>query len=111
AGRHGVVRVETVRMAVKRARGPAGWALLAALLAAEGHARAHPELSAAGTNRYVTTAVVGGRLEIADAWLEGALSAVEERRRLDADRDGRISDGELARAQAAAAAEAPYLTV
>jgi hypothetical protein len=74
-------------------------------------ARAHPEASAAGTSRYVTAAVAGGRIEISDAWLLGTLPAAEERRRLDADGDGTISAAEQARAEAAAAAEPPALAV
>jgi hypothetical protein len=74
-------------------------------------AMAHPELSALGTNRYVTAAVFGGRVDVADALLEGTLVSGEERRRLDADGDGRISDGELRAGEARLRAEGAAVTV
>jgi hypothetical protein len=79
-------------MTVKRPRGLAVLALICA--SGGGSASAHPELSALGTNRYVTAAVFDGRVDVTDAWLEGALASGAERRRLDADGDGRISEAE-----------------
>jgi hypothetical protein len=74
-------------------------------------AHAHPEVSAAGSNRYVTAAVAGGRVELADTWLLGTLAAVEERRRLDSDGDGQLSREEIEHAQAARGAEPPAVRV
>ncbi|HSZ83466.1 MAG TPA: hypothetical protein VLA14_14350 [Polyangia bacterium] len=83
----------------------------AAALATPSATRAHPEFSALGTNRYVTVAVFDGRVDVTDARLEGTLASGEERRRLDADGDGRISDAELAAGQERMRAEGPPVTV
>jgi hypothetical protein len=80
-------------------------------LAGGSRAAAHPEFSALGTNRYVTAAVFDGRVDVTDALLEGTLASGEERRRLDTDGDGRISDAELRTAEGRMGAEAPALTV
>ena len=94
--------------------------LLPALLVAAGFASAalagaravaHPEFSALGANRYVTAAIFDGRVDVTDALLEGTLASGEERRRLDADGDGRISDAELRAGQERLGAEGPALTV
>jgi hypothetical protein len=102
-------------MTVKRRRRPGapGAALVvgALLLASAGAAGAHPEFSALGTNRYVTAAVFDGRVDVTDAWLEGTLASGEERRRLDADGDGRISDAELAAGQERLRAQGPTVTI
>jgi hypothetical protein len=82
-----------------------------ATLAVAGAARAHPEFSALGTNRYVTVAVFDGRVDVTDARLEGTLASGEERRKLDADGDGRISDAELAAGQERMRAEGPPVSV
>jgi hypothetical protein len=86
-------------------------ALAGAALAAAGRAAAHPEFSALGTNRYITAAIFDGRVDVTDALLEGTLASGEERKRLDADGDGRISDAELGAAQDRLRAEAPSLTI
>jgi hypothetical protein len=83
----------------------------AATLVAGGAARAHPEFSALGTNRYVTVAVFDGRVDVTDARLEGTLASGEERRQLDADGDGRISDVELAAGEERMRAEGPPVAV
>jgi hypothetical protein len=89
----------------------AGALLASAALAAGGRAAAHPEFSALGTNRYVTAVVFLGRVDVADALLEGTLASGEERRRLDADGDGQISDAELRAGEERDRAEAPALAV
>lgn len=116
------MRVETHRMTVKgRARRPgdrlpaasglaAGVAFLT-LIAGAGRAEAHPEFSALGTNRYITAAIFDGRVEVTDALLEGTLVSGEERRRLDADGDGRISDAELRAGEERLRAEGAAVTV
>jgi hypothetical protein len=99
-------------MTVKlRARGAARLLLAAAALAPAGRAAAHPEFSALGTNRYVTAAVFEGRVDVTDALLEGTLASGEERKRLDADGDGRITEAELRAAEDRLRAEGPALTV
>jgi hypothetical protein len=101
-------------MTVKRRRSRGARAAAAALLALLGAARAagaHPEFSALGTNRYVTAAVFDGRVDVTDALLEGTLASGEERRRLDADGDGRISAAELVAGQERLRAEGPALGV
>jgi hypothetical protein len=74
-------------------------------------ARAHPEFSALGTNRYVTAAIFDGRVDVTDALLEGTLVSGEERRRLDADGDGLISDAELRAGEERLRAEGPTVMV
>jgi hypothetical protein len=74
-------------------------------------ARAHPELSALGTNRTVTAAVLDGRVDVTDVLLEGLLPGGDERRRFDTDGDGRISLGELTAARERLSAEAMAVTV
>jgi hypothetical protein len=99
-------------MTVKRRwLGGARFAAALTVLAAAGAARAHPELSALGTNRYVTVAVFDGRVDVTDARLEGTLASGEERRKLDADGDGRISDAELAAGEERLRAEGPPVAV
>jgi hypothetical protein len=103
------------RRPARAARAVAVGAMLApvvgAMLAGGARAWAHPEFSALGTNRYVTAAVFAGRVDVTDALLEGTLASGEERRRLDADGDGRISDAEVVAAQDRLRAEAPTLLV
>jgi hypothetical protein len=89
---------------------PALWVLVLGALQSK-QAEAHPEFSALGANRYVTVAVFDGRVDVADALLEGTLVSGEERRRLDADGDGRISDGELRAGEARLRAEGAAVTV
>jgi len=84
------------------------WLLLAAGAAP---ARAHPEYSALGTNRYVTAAAFDGRVDVSDVWLEGLLVSSDDRRRLDADGDGRISDAELTAVERRLATEGAAVTV
>jgi len=95
-------------MGVKRRAG-LGFGALALALA--GRAGAHPEISALGTNRYVTAAILDGRVDVADVLLEGTLASGDERKRLDADGDGRISEAERAAGERRLAAEGPALTV
>jgi hypothetical protein len=76
-----------------------------------GFASAHPEFSALGTNRYVTAAVFDGRVDVTDALLEGTLASGEERRRLDADHDGQISEAELRAGEERLRAEGATFTV
>jgi hypothetical protein len=85
--------------------------VLALGVGAHEEADAHPEFSALGTNRYVTAAVFDGRVDVVDALLEGTLVSGGERRRLDADGDGRISDGELRAGEARLRAEGAAVTV
>ena len=84
---------------------------LATLAASAGRASAHPEFSALGANRYVTAAIYDGRVDVTDALLEGTLASGEERRRLDADGDGRISDAELRAGEERLRADGPAVTV
>jgi hypothetical protein len=84
---------------------------LAGAALAGGRAAAHPEFSALGTNRFVTAAIFSGRVDVTDALLEGTLASGEERRRLDADGDGEISDAEIAAAEARLVADGLGLTV
>ena len=81
------------------------------LCAGAPRARAHPEFSALGTNRYVTVAVFDGRVDVSDVWLEGLLVCADDRRRFDADADGRIDDAEVAAAERRMVAEGPAVTV
>ncbi|HVX97295.1 MAG TPA: hypothetical protein VHK47_20435 [Polyangia bacterium] len=74
-------------------------------------AYAHPEFSALGANRYVTAAIFDGRVDVTDALLDGALVSGEERRRLDADGDGTISDAERGAGEARLAAEGAWISV
>jgi hypothetical protein len=73
------------------------WLVAVALLGTmgRGEAVAHPEISPMGTNRFLSLFVLPGRIEVSDAFLHGALSGAEERRRLDADGDGLLSPPEL----------------
>ncbi len=97
---HARRRLEAARVAIG----------LAALAGSAGHASAHPEFSALGANRYVTAAIFDGRVDVTDALLEGTLASGEERRRLDADGDGRISDAELRAGEDRLRAEGAALT-
>ena len=85
--------------------------LLAAVLLVGGQAHAHPEFSALGTNRYVTAAVLDGRIDVTDALLEGALPSSEARQRLDADGDGTVSETERRAGEARLRAAGPDLGV
>jgi hypothetical protein len=89
-----------------------GVALIVASTLAAGprSARAHPELSALGTNRYVTVAVLGDRIDVTDARLEGLLTGGDDRRRFDADGDGRLSPAEVQSARERLRAEGPAVT-
>ncbi|HVZ72547.1 MAG TPA: hypothetical protein VHJ20_09240 [Polyangia bacterium] len=78
-------------------------ALMLTLAAAR--ASAHQELSALGTNRYVTAALVDGRVDVTDTQLEGLLTGGADRRRFDTDGDGHISGAELAAARVRLATE------
>jgi hypothetical protein len=93
------------------ARVAAALSLALALLTSAGRAGAHPEFSTMGTNRYVTAAVFDGRVDVTDAWLEGALSAVETRRQLDTNRDGRIDDAERQAGEESLRAQGPCVGV
>jgi hypothetical protein len=84
---------------------------LPALVALGGPVNAHPEFSTVGTNRYVTAAVWSGHIDVSDALLEGTLTGAEERRRLDGDGDGRISDVEVAEGERRQRAAWPSLTI
>jgi hypothetical protein len=84
---------------------------LAAILLVAGPAQAHPEFSAAGTNRYVTATVFHGRVDVTDARLEGALTSAEERRRLDTDGDGNVSEAERLAGEALLRAAGPDVGV
>jgi hypothetical protein len=81
------------------------------LVAAVSPARAHPEFSALGTNRTVTAAVFDGRVEVSDVWLEGLLVSADDRRRFDADGDGRLTEAELTTAAQRLAAEGAAVAV
>jgi len=103
-------------MVKRRGRRPtraraAGALVALSVVAGVGRAGAHPEFSALGTNRYVTAAIFDGRVDVTDDLLEGALVSAEERRRLDADSDGRISDAELRAGEERLRAEGPAITV
>lgn len=63
--------------------------------------RAHVELVPTLVNRYVTLAARGERLHVQLALLWGEVPALEERRRMDLDGDGRLDDGEVNRARRA----------
>jgi hypothetical protein len=82
-----------------------------ALVALGQRADAHPEFSAVGTNRYVMAAVFDRHIDVSDALLEGALTGAEERRRLDGDADGLISDAELTQGEIRLRTSGPLLTV
>jgi hypothetical protein len=98
------------RWLAARARG--ALAVAVGLVAARAApAVAHPELSALGVNRFVTAAILDDRVDVVDALLEGTLASGDERRRLDADGDGVISDAELRAGEARLGAEGPGLTV
>jgi hypothetical protein len=81
----------------------------ALLLLAAGRAGAHPEVAPQLVNRYLSVIVVGDRLEYFVTLLYGPLPAVDERRAMDADRDGKIGGAELERAMAAWQARAREL--
>jgi hypothetical protein len=89
----------------------ATFVLVAALAVRARPAMAHPEFSALGVNRYVTAAVFDGRVDVTDALLEGTLASGDERRRLDADGDGQISDAERRAGEQRLATEGPALSV
>lgn len=80
-------------------------------LAVGGRAAAHPEFSSVGTNRYVAAAVFDGRVDVTDAWLQGALTAAELRRELDANHDGQVDAAERAAAEQRLRAEGPFMSV
>jgi hypothetical protein len=101
----------TVKRHGARARGLVAVGALVAAAAGARSAAAHPEISALGTNRYVTAAVFDGRVDVTDALLEGALASGEERARLDADGDGRLSEAEARAAEARWRAEGPAVVV
>jgi hypothetical protein len=56
--------------------------------------RAHIELSPAEVNRYVSVAALGDKLELSLTFLFGDVPAADERKRMDVDGDGTLSDGE-----------------
>jgi hypothetical protein len=68
-----------------------------AVLPRQGHA--HPEVSPAVVNRYLSLIVVGGRVEFFVTLLYGALPGAEARKGLDRDGDGRISEAERQQGQ------------
>jgi nickel/cobalt transporter (NicO) family protein len=86
-------------------------ALVVALLAlaAGPRADAHPEVAPQLVNRYLSVIVLGDRLEYFVTLLYGPLPAADERRSMDADRDGKIGPAELERAIASWKARAPEL--
>ncbi|MDB4983407.1 MAG: hypothetical protein JWM82_4159 [Myxococcales bacterium] len=98
-------------MTVKGGARAAAFATSAFLTLGAPSAGAHPEFSALGTNRYVTAAVLDGRVDVTDVLLEGLLPAGDDRRRFDADGDGSISPAELAAARERLRAEGPAVTV
>jgi hypothetical protein len=61
-------------------------------------ASGHPEVSPLLVNRYLSLIVLGDRVEYFVTLLYGPLPAGEERRKMDADGDGKISPAEVARA-------------
>lgn len=82
--------------AVVKKRRSAGAALTAAwLVLAPAAARAHLEFSPALVNRYLSVKVVGEDLFVFESLLFGALPAAHERKRIDSDGNGRLSDGEV----------------
>jgi hypothetical protein len=76
-------------------------ALAAALgaLAAPLGARAHPVTSRTENNRYIKLTLIGDTLRVAYSVLYGELPSFEERREMDRDHDGQVSEAE-ARARA-----------
>jgi hypothetical protein len=86
-------------------------AVVALGLTLPARAYAHPEFSALGANRYVTAAIFDGRVDVTDALLEGALVSGAERRRLDTDGDGTISDAERRAGEILLTAEGAWITV
>jgi hypothetical protein len=101
-----------VHEAVKRrTRPPPVAALLLALVAVAGArpARAHIELVPTLVNRYLTLDLREDRLHLQLSLLYGDLPALEERRRMDGDGDGRLSEREIGQARRAFARSAPQL--
>jgi hypothetical protein len=85
-----------------------------AATAAAGAAGAHVAPARDVNNRYVKLTVLGDRVRLAYTVYYGELPGAVERRRLDADRDGRLTDAEtapLASTLAAAVASRLTLTV
>jgi hypothetical protein len=64
-------------------------------------AQAHPEMSPQLVNRYLSIILVGDRLEYFATYLHGPLPAVQARRQLDADHDGRLSEAERVQGETA----------
>jgi hypothetical protein len=85
------------------------WLLALSALLVPGAAAAHPEVSPQLVNRYLSVMVLGDRLEYFVTLLYGPLPAVEERKKMDADGDGKISAPELERATSGWKARAPEL--
>jgi hypothetical protein len=83
----------------------------AVLIGGGGPAGAHPELSALGTNRTIAAAVFDGRVDVTDVLIEGALVSGDERKGLDADGDGLISEAEARAGEERQRALGPALTV
>jgi hypothetical protein len=79
---------------VKRTRVAAA-ALAVALGLATVPAHAHPEPPSTLINRYVTLWAAGARLDVQFSLLHGPVTAVEARRQIDRDADGRLSEAEL----------------
>jgi hypothetical protein len=71
---------------------------LALLLVGAPRARAHPEVAPQLVNRYLSVIVLGDRLEYFVTLLYGPFPAIDERGRMDADGDHKISPAELERA-------------
>lgn len=94
-----------------RSRGASVAIVLAVALVSARRAHAHPEFSTMGTNRYVTAAVFDDRVDVTDAWLEGALTALETRRGLDTNRDGHIEPAERQAGEEALRRGGPVVTL
>jgi hypothetical protein len=87
----------------------ARWVLAVAALVAPSLAVAHPEVSPQLVNRYLSVMVLGDRLEYFVTLLYGPLPATDERKRMDGDGDGRITQAELDGAMAGWKARASQL--
>jgi hypothetical protein len=85
------------------------WPAAALALALSATAQAHPEVSPQLVNRYLSLVAVGDRLELFTTLLYGPLPAVELRKELDADGDGKITPAELETAGARWKERAPAL--
>jgi hypothetical protein len=83
--------------------------LVLVLVAPARPVRAHIELVPTLVNRYLTVDLRQDRLHLQLSLLYGDLPALEERRRMDGDGDGRLSQREIGQARRAFARSAPQL--